>query len=226
MRLHGSISEERIKEVLNEFVGEIYQIPPVRAAVERRLRSRKIYYVRFLEMRDRNVLFRVGCEAGTYIRKLCSAVGLVVGFGAHMTELRRTRAGPFTEEESVTLYDLLDAYLKWKEEGDERPIREVVQPLERGLAYVPKLYVRDSAVDAICHGADLAVPGILRLESGVRSGDAVALMTLKGEAIALGRALMSTEQMLEAGHGLAVRTERVVMERGTYPRYWKVHQKE
>lgn len=226
MRLHGSTSEARIEEILKEFVGEIYQIPPVRAAVGRKLRSRRIYYITFLERRDRNVLFRVGCEAGTYVRKLCSSIGMVLGFGAHMTELRRTRAGPFTEEGSVTLYDLLDAYLMWREEGDERLIRKVVQPLEEGLSFVPKLYVRDSAVDAICHGAHLAIPGVLRLETGIKSGDTVALMTLKGEAIALGKASMSTEQMLEIGHGLAARTERVVMKRGTYPRSWKGHRSE
>ena len=221
MRLHGSVGEDKIREGLDKFVGEIYQMPPVRASVKRRLRTRRVYYIKFLERSGRNVLLRVGCQAGTYIRKLCFHIGLLLGCGAHMAELRRTRAGPFREEESVTLYDLLEAYSVWREEGDEGPLRRVVRPLEEGLSLMPKVYVRDSAVDAICHGAHLAIPGMSKLETGIKPGDVVAIMTLKGEAVALGRALMSSEQMLEVGYGLAVRTERVIMRRGTYPRRWR-----
>lgn len=71
MKLHGEAPEERIRGVLKEFEDVIYQRPPVRSAVKRQLRTRRIYYVDFLEMDGRNVLFKVGCEGGTYIRKLC-----------------------------------------------------------------------------------------------------------------------------------------------------------
>src|SRR5260370_38907265 len=94
--LHGDVQEKKVREVLDEFVGDILQRPPVRAAVRRDLRKRRIYYIRDVEIDGREVLFRVGCQAGTYIRKLVYDVGEVLGVGAHMPELRRTRAVSFT----------------------------------------------------------------------------------------------------------------------------------
>lgn len=110
MKLHGDVKIEQVKKVLGEFQDNIYQRPPLRASVKRQLRMRRIYYLDFLEADGRKVLFRVGCEGGTYIRKLCFDVGEVLGSGAHMQELRRTRAGPFVEAGSTTLHDV--AY--WK----------------------------------------------------------------------------------------------------------------
>jgi H/ACA ribonucleoprotein complex subunit 4 len=221
MRLHGTTSEDRVKSVLGEFVGAIYQRPPVRASVKRRVRTRIIYYLDFLEVADRNVLFQVGCEAGTYIRKLCYDVGEVLGVGAHMQELRRTRAGPFTEHENmVTLHDI--AYLQslWLETKDETAVHKFIQPIEKALELLPKIFVRDSAVDAICHGANLAAPGVLSLETDIKPNDAVAVMTQKGEGIALSNALMSTEDIMKIDHGLVAKTMRVLMPRGVYPKMW------
>ena len=222
MRVHSSVPEDEVREVMGEFVGEIYQRPPLRSSVRRVVRKRVIYYIRDVEFDDGYVLFRVGCQSGTYIRKLVFDIGEALGCGAHMAELRRTRAGPFTEDERlVTLYDLEDAYLSWKEEGDESYLREVVQPMESALLLLPKVYIRDSAVDAVCHGADLAIPGILRLESGIRPMDLVGILSGKGEAVALGKALMSSDDMASLDHGLAVKTSRVIMPPGTYARMWR-----
>src|SRR5216683_3828084 len=107
MALHGDVEEKKVCEVLDEFVGDILQRPPVRAAVRRDVRKRRVYYIRDVEIGGRDVLFRVGCQAGTYIRKLVFDVGEVLRVGAHMRELRRVRAGAFTEEQSCTLYDVL-----------------------------------------------------------------------------------------------------------------------
>jgi len=222
MRLHGEAPEERVKSVLKEFEGTIYQRPPLRASVKRRLRTRRIYYLNPLEVRERDVLFKVGCEGGTYIRKLCYDIGEALGCGAHMQELRRTRSGPFTEDEAcVTLHDVYYLHSKWEETGDENLIRSFVLPMEHALKFVPKMYVRDSAVDAVCHGADLAAPGVLSLESGIKPNDLVAVFTQKGEAVALAKALASTEQILEMDHGLVAKTRRVLMPRGVYPKMWR-----
>lgn len=222
MKLHGDVAESRVKAVLEEFEGEIYQRPPVRSSVKRQLRTRKIYYINFLEMEGRSVLFRVGCEGGTYIRMLCHHIGEVLGCGAHMQELRRTRAGPFNEEEGlVTLHDVAYWFMKWKETGDDAILRKIIQPMENALALVPKIYIRDSAVDAICHGASLTAPGVLSLESGIRVGSLVALFTLKGEAVALAEALASSDEIMKMDHGIVARVKRVLMPRGTYPKCWK-----
>ena len=221
MTLHDTVPGDKLASVMDEFVGEIYQKPPLRAAVKREVRKRRIYYIRDVEVSDRQVLFRVGCQAGTYIRKLVSDIGEVLGVGAHMRELRRTRAGPFTEEGIHNLYELLDLSQLSKPHDRERLARMIVQPMETAFVYVQRIYLRDSAVNAICHGADLAVPGIVKLTDGIRVKSPVGLFTLKGELVGLGRALMSSEEIMTNEKGLAAKIVRVVMPPDTYPRMWK-----
>jgi len=221
MELHGDISHSELTEALNYFTGDIYQVPPVRAAVARRPRVRTVYYMDLLEAEGRFVLFRVGCSGGTYVRKLCHDIGEYVGVGAHMEELRRTRAGPFTEDKSVSLLELYETWLNYQETGDETRIRQIIRPVEEAVNLLPKVYLLDTAVDAVCHGADLMAPGISVLESGISKGDMVALMTLKGELVALGYAVMTSEEMLSSSEGVAVDVKRVIMERLTYPPVWK-----
>lgn len=221
MKLHGDAQEMRLKNVLKEFEDVIYQRPPLRSSVKRQLRTRRIYYLDFLEMDGRNVLFTVGCEGGTYIRKLCFDVGEVLGCGAHMQELRRTRAGPFLEKNSVALQEVAYSFAEYQQTQDERILKRFVQPMERALTLVPKIYVRDSAVDAICHGASLTAPGILSLEGKIKEGSMVAVFSLKFEAVALARAQASSEQIMDMSHGVVAKTERVLMPRGTYPKRWK-----
>ena len=221
MKLHGDVKIEQIKNVLGEFEDTIYQRPPLRASVKRQLRTRRIYYLNFLEMDGRNVLFRVGCEGGTYIRKLCFDVGEVLGCGAHMQELRRTRAGPFVDGNSVILHDVAYWFMQWQDSKDEKILKQFIQPMERALALVPKVVIRDSAVDAVCHGASLTAPGVLSLETSIKSGSMVAVLSLKGEVVALARAAASSEQILGMEHGVVASTERVLMLRGTYPKCWK-----
>jgi len=221
MRLHGDTNEDKIKSVLNEFVGVIYQRPPIRASVKRQLRTRKIYYLNLFEIDNRNVLFQVGCEAGTYIRKLCYDIGEALSVGASMQELRRTRAGPFTENSNlVTLHDLAYYQDLWQQTKDVTVLRRFIQPMETVLEPLPKIVIRDSAVDAICHGANLAAPGVLAMDSGIQPKDSVAVTTQKGEAIALAQALATTEVMLQNNRGLVAKTARVLMQRGVYPKMW------
>lgn len=222
MRLHSEISENRLKPVLDDFQGVIYQRPPLRASVKHQLRTRRIYYLDFLEMEVKNVLFRVGCEGGTYIRKLCYDLGEALGTGAHMQELRRTRSGPFTEEVGlVNLYDVSYYQNLWKEKNDEIALRKFIFPMEKALELLPKVYVRDSAVDALCHGANLAAPGVVSLEDDIKRGDVVAVFTQKGEAVVYAKTLTTSEEILRMEHGLVAKTLRVLMERGTYPRMWR-----
>jgi H/ACA ribonucleoprotein complex subunit 4 len=220
MRTHREESEARVVETLRLFEGEIFQRPPVRASVRRRLRTRTIYRIDHLEGDGRNWLFSVACQSGTYIRKLCYDVGEVLGVGAHMQELRRTRSGPFTEGDLVTLYDLSEALDLLGEEGDEGLLRRIVRPVEDALGLLPKLWIRDSAVDALCNGASLMMPGILRLESGIGRGEMVAVLTRRGEAVALMEAEASAEEIVELERGVAAKPVRVLMPRGTYPRMW------
>lgn len=221
MQVHADVPEEEIRRVLNEFVGEIYQKPPLRASVKRETRKRTIYRLEVHEIDGRVVLFTCSCQAGTYIRKLCSDIGDVLGCGAHMRELRRTRAGPFTEQNGLVTLHELSAAQSDLEAGNAEPMRAIIKPMEIALGTIPRIEIRDSAVDAICHGADLAIPGIVKLDSSIEKTKTIAMFTLKGEAVALGRALMTTREVLDQERGVAAKTERVLMDRGTYPAMWK-----
>ncbi len=223
MKIHGDVQEAQVKRVLAEFEDEIYQRPPLRASVKRQLRTRRIYYIDYLETDGRNVLFRVGCEGGTYIRKLCYDVGEILGVGAHMQELRRTRAGPFTEDSKafVTLHEVANWFADWQEQKNDDILRRFIQPMENALALLPKIVIRDSAVDALCHGANLTAPGVLTVESGIMKGSVLAVFTLKGEAIALAQGLVSSDEMVSLDHGAVAALRRVVMPRGTYPKVWR-----
>ena len=222
LQLHDKVSKSALREVLLEFVGEIYQKPPVKSSVKRVLRSRKIYYIDLLEVNDKSALFLVGCEKGTYIRKLCHDIGLVLGVGGHMKELRRTKSGPFREDETLTsLIRLFDAYEIWKESGDETEIRKVILPMEKGLTHLPKVIVRDNAIGAICHGASLAAPGVVKLDDIIVKDDLILIESLKGEAVALAKATMNSKEIMKASHGIVARTTRVLMDRDVYPKDWK-----
>lgn len=221
MRLHGDAKREDVERVMRKFVGRIYQRPPLKSAVKKTLRIREIYEIEIVEMEGRDVLFRVVTESGTYIRKLCRDIGEVLGTGAHMQELRRTRTGRFGEDMCYTLQDLLDAYVVWKEEGEEKYLREIIKPMEVAAADLPKIVIKDSAVDAICHGANLSVRGVAYVEKSVKKDGTVAIFTLKNELVAIGKALMDAEEIYRLKKGVAADIQRVMMERGVYPKMWK-----
>jgi len=217
--LHKSVPEEKVRAVIGTFVGSIYQTPPVRSAVKVQMRVRKVRSIDILEIEDRNVLFKVDCDAGTYIRTLCVDIGEALGVGANMKALRRTRSGAMTEEDAVTLQDLKDATVQWKN-GDGSWLRSIIRPMEVLLEPLPKVIVKDNAVDAISHGADLNAPGVVSLDENIEKGGQVAMFTVKGEALGLGTANMSARDMYKAYKGKAVKTVRVFIPEGTYPRMW------
>lgn len=222
MQLHDTVTADEIIRVCKEFEGPIFQKPPIKSAVKRKLRIRTIYYLNILEIKGSSVLMKVGCEAGTYLRKLCTDIGEAIGCGAHMQELRRTKTGPFCEDNMATLYDLKDAYVFWEEYGIELELRKFIQPVEIALLHLPKIVIRDSAVDAICRGASLAVPGVVSLDPDLYNGNTVCLFTQKGEIVAICKASMDTDEILGAENGIVAVTENVIMDAGTYPNTWKI----
>ncbi|MCI4371176.1 MAG: RNA-guided pseudouridylation complex pseudouridine synthase subunit Cbf5 [Thermoplasmata archaeon] len=221
MQLHQDVEERRVRAMLARFVGDIYQIPPVRSAVKREQRTRRVHELEPLEVDGRNVLFRVRCESGTYIRTLCADIGDALGVGANMTDLRRTRTASFTEADARPLHAFRDALVEWKEDADPAPLRGLLRPIEDLLRHLPRIVIKDTAVDAICHGANLAVPGVAKLSPHIRRGDLVGVYTGKGEAVALSKALMTTDEIVIAKSGVCADTGRVLMEPGTYPKLWK-----
>ncbi|KAJ4706287.1 H/ACA ribonucleoprotein complex subunit 4 [Melia azedarach] len=223
-RLHDKVPDvAKVARALETLTGAVFQRPPLISAVKRQLRIRTIYESKLLEYdADRHlVVFWISCEAGTYVRTMCVHLGLILGVGAHMQELRRVRSGISGENDNmVTMHDVMDAQWLYDNYRDESYLRRVIMPLEVLLTSYKRLVVKDSTVNAICYGAKLMIPGLLRFENDIEVGEEVVLMTTKGEAIALGIAEMTTAVMATCDHGVVARIKRVVMDRDTYPRKW------
>ncbi len=221
-RVHSLPSKEKLSEIINLFKGEIFQKPPQRSAVVRQTRSRSIYEFEVLEQKERLLLTRILCEAGTYIRKLYYDIGELLGPGATMIELRRTRVDQFRETDGlVTLHQLADAFALWEEKKDETKLMKIIKPVEYAFSELKSVIIRDSAVDAMCHGAQLAIPGILKISPQLKKGDIVAIYTQKGEAVALAESTMSEEEIRDATNGYAFETRRIIMTPKTYPKKWR-----
>jgi H/ACA ribonucleoprotein complex subunit 4 len=217
MHLHADVAPENIQDVmLNQFVGKIKQLPPLKSAIKRQWRMRHIYYIDIIEIEGREILFRVGCQAGTYIRKLCHDIGDVLGCGAHMAQLIRTRSGGFSWDERVTLQDLSDALHVYKKEGRQDLIRQCLLPPEELVRHLPKLWIIDEAVDSLTHGVPLHTMGVAKTEGDIEPGQMVAVMTLKDELVLIGRAQQTAKNMLQ-GDRMAVKTDRVMLASGVYP---------
>jgi len=219
MHLHKPVEEKDIKKGFEEFTGKIKQLPPIRSAVKRQLREREIYYIKILEIENQEILFRIGCQAGTYIRKYISDLGKNLKTNAHMLQLVRTKAGPFNDKESYTLQEIKDAYEYYKE-GDESNLRKIIKPIEFAIQHLPKIWVHDTTVDSLCHGTDLSIPGISKLESNIMPNDLVAVLTLKNELICMGNAALTTEEIIKNEKGKAIKTTKVFMKPDIYPK-WK-----
>jgi len=224
LRLHGALdSEKTMLQALETLTGALFQRPPLISAVKRQLRVRTIYQNTLLEFdNDRHLaVFRVSCEAGTYIRTLCVHLGLILGVGGHMQELRRSRSGILSEDEHlVTMHDVMDGMHLYDAQKDETYLRHSIKPLEMLLTNYKRLVLKDSSVNAVCYGAKLMLPGLLRFGAGIEVNEEVVLMTTKGEAVAIGIAMMATADMAHCDHGAVAKIKRVIMDRDTYPRRW------
>ena len=224
-RLHGDLPRARIDEIAGEFAGRIYQRPPRKSAVKRALRIRTVNRIEVLEVDGRSVLLRVSCDAGTYIRSLCHHMGLGAGPGGSMHELRRTRSGSFTEDDAHTLHELEDA-ADAAREGNPAPLRDMILPIGRAVADLPRLTIRDSAVDALCHGASLAGVGLVSAEGDFRARDPVGIFTRAGELVAVAEALAASDRIVPGENGLVAAPRAVFLQPGTYPRGWKKRKRE
>jgi len=204
LKLHGP-APANFESVLAEFEGEIYQKPPKKSAVVRRLRSREIYALDAVELEQRRALLRIRCESGTYVRKLCHDVGLALGTGAHMGDLRRVATGGFDDTDLVTMHDLADA-LAWAEDGDPDPLRAVVDPAERALADLPRVTIAESAAREVANGAPVYAPGVIDADDDAR-GTLVACFTPDDAAVCLGHLVGDPD----AESGTVVELERVLV---------------
>lgn len=189
-KLHSAVeSVAKVKQGLEKLRGALFQRPPLISAVKRQLRVRSVYDSKLLDYdEERNMgVFWVSCEAGSYIRTMCVHLGLILGVGGQMIELRRVRSGIISEKDGlVSMHDVLDAMYVYENHKDESLLRRVVMPLEGLLVRHKRIVMKDSSINAVCYGAKIMLPGILRYEDGIEMDEEIVVITTKGEAIALG----------------------------------------
>ncbi|WUR03536.1 H/ACA ribonucleoprotein complex subunit CBF5 [Vairimorpha necatrix] len=215
-------SRKAFNKAVEKLTGLLYQRPPLMCAVKRDLRLRNIYKIEIIEFSKskKQALFKVSCEAGTYIRTLCVHIGLMMGCPATMAALRRIRSGLTEESECFTLHDLKDAKYVFDRNNEEIYLRRVIRPLEEILVEYPKIIVKDSCINALCYGAKLCVSGILRLDPNINIGQTIVVVSVKGEAICLADTIVSSAEILMMDHGYVAQTKRVIMEKDLYLRGW------
>jgi len=225
MQVHCEFDRDELSRIILSFKGEIYQRPPVRSSVKRRLRIRTIYDIEVLDIEDKLVLLRVNSDSGTYMRKLCHDIGIIYGCGAHMRELRRIKSGIFTEYTNlVKLHELSEAIYMYKMCKDESDLRKVLMPMELATCGIPKVLIEDTAVNALAYGAPLAIPGIVAYQKFAQN-QKIAILTLKGELVAIGTATHDSSELQKAKKGIIASLDRVFMQRDIYPKAWKKHER-
>ncbi|CAN7244738.1 tRNA pseudouridine(55) synthase TruB [Pseudomonas sp. LjRoot71] len=147
-----TVGRADIEALLPQFRGEISQIPPMYSAlkrdgqplyklaragevVEREPRSVTIARLELLDCEAEQARLAVDCSKGTYIRTLVEDIGYLLGCGAHVAELRRTKAGPFDLSRTVTLEELERVHA----EGGNEAVDQFLQPVDSGLQHWPLL---------------------------------------------------------------------------------------
>jgi H/ACA ribonucleoprotein complex subunit 4 len=120
---------------------------------------------------------------------------------------------------------LADAFEMYKQKNDDdTKLRKLIKPIEHCLEGIRGAVIRDTAVDALCHGAQLAVPGIVSLPKDLKKNELVGIYTLKGEVVGLAEALMTKEEIEDNTKGVAFSMKRIIMKPGTYPKAWRTSQ--
>jgi H/ACA ribonucleoprotein complex subunit 4 len=204
---HDTITDDELRELIDDYTGEITQTPPVKSSVNREPRRRTIQAIEVCDKHDQQILLRINCDGGTYIRKLIDDMGQDHESGAHMAELHRTRAGPFTIDQAVNLHELQD-YADFYEADDHRVLEDYLLPLEAGVDHLPHVDVYESCVEPLSHGSYLKAPGVKTIRGEFDEDDMVAVLH-DNELILIGQAAMSSDELSGVDHGVAVNTTQV-----------------
>lgn len=163
IRVHKEITMEELQNEINaHFLGKIKQLPPKKSSVKRAIREREIKTFKILGKDGNNFLFITEVQGGTYIRKLCSDLGELIG-GAHMLELRRIKAGIFKEEQAINLYDFEKAVKEYAK-GNPSLLEGMIIPAENPIKETMEIVQLDPhSLKRILTGKPLAREDLLDL---------------------------------------------------------------
>jgi H/ACA ribonucleoprotein complex subunit 4 len=218
--LHAAVPRKEVERVAAEFVGPVFQTPPVRSAVRRERRVRTIHRLSVPEVDGTHLLVDVVADSGTYVRTLAVDLGEALGVGAHMEELRRVATGPFDEGQSVPLSAIADAAAR-RGEGDPAPLVALLHPMDEVWRQFPSVVLKDAAASAVAHGAGLARGGILSIPTPFSRGAHLALLDRRGELVATGVAGHDSREIPAIRHGWVVEGTRVFADPARYPPAWR-----
>jgi H/ACA ribonucleoprotein complex subunit 4 len=213
--------EAQLKKVMKQLTGRVYNVPPEVSAVKVQVRTRKIFTFENIEVNGNDMIARVYCEAGTYIRTMARDLGLLLNMKVQLKELRRETSGVFQLEDCITMQELADAVWLWKECNQPEALLRVIHPIEKLLLDLPTATVKDSAAAALAHGAPLLRPGLVSIQAGVKSGKEVMIQTLKGEAVGIVTLTLNSDELAGISEGEVARPSMVLLDEGLYPRRWK-----
>ena len=220
LEFHGEVAPRELARVIAEFTGPIYQTPPVRSAVRRERRVRRIHRLAVIETRGPSVLFDVRADSGTYIRTLAVDLGDALGVGAHMVELRRIGTGPFTEKDAVSLSELADARVL-ADQGDASRLLGLLHPISEVWKEFPQVVLREGAAGAVAHGANLARGGIASISRPFSREAKVALVDASGALVATGTALYDSAEAMKVARGWVIDSDRVLADPELYRLAWR-----
>ncbi|MCI4322653.1 MAG: RNA-guided pseudouridylation complex pseudouridine synthase subunit Cbf5 [Thermoplasmata archaeon] len=214
---HGNVAKKDLLAAATIFTGEVYQTPPVRSAVRRSRRRRRIHRLTILEVEGPRALIDVIVDSGTYVRTLAVDMGDALGVEAHLEELRRVSIGPFDEKGSYTLTQLADAVVAGGEDPAKR--EALLRPVRDLWREFPILQLKPGAAAAVAHGADLARAGIASMDRPFSRGHSVILVGPNGSLLATGVALFDSKELPKTGW--VVDARRVFATPGEYPPNWR-----
>ena len=214
-----------LETAMSRLTGRVYNVPPEISAVKVQVRTRKISNFEIIERNGNDILTRIDCEAGTYVRTMARDLGLMLGYKVELKELRREKSGRFELSKCVTLQEVADAYWLWKECDKPDALLKMIHPVEKLVLDLPAAHVKDSAAAAIAHGAPLLRPGIVDVDGGISSGKEIAIFTLKDELVGIVKLTVDTNQLPNMDSGEVARPSMVLLEQDLYPRRWSVQDK-
>jgi H/ACA ribonucleoprotein complex subunit 4 len=210
-----------LKEVMSNMTGRVFNVPPEISAVKIQVRSRRIFKFEKLDFKNNQMVARVECEAGTYIRTMARDMGLLLNMKVELKELRRETSGIFTLDDCVTLQQLADAYWLWKELSQPEALLRIIHPIEKLLLDYPSVTVKDSAAAALSHGAPLLRPGIVSIDPAIDDGRDIVVNTMKGETVGIVNMIVTSDSVKDMESGEIARPSMVLLNQDLYPRRWK-----
>ena len=220
-RFASEPDSKMLEEVMSNMTGRVFNVPPEISAVKIQVRSRRIFTFEKLDFKNNQMVARVECEAGTYIRTMARDMGLLLNMKVELKELRREVSGIFKLEDCVTLQQLADAYWLWKELSQPEALLRIIHPIEKLLLDYPSVTVKDSAAAALSHGAPLLRPGIVSIDLAIDDGRDIVVNTMKGETVGIVNMLVTSDSVKDMESGEIARPSMVLLDQDLYPRRWK-----